>query len=144
MQKHNRERLLRHLDFLKEELKDFPKFKKLNRKVYIENRDSRRNVERWVENLVNCSIDIGKIILTVRNRPIPETYREVLSNLGTLPNFTEAFGEELSRWTKLRNILAHEYLDIRWTNIKVFIDEAEPTFKELANKVEALLRSNKS
>jgi uncharacterized protein YutE (UPF0331/DUF86 family) len=144
MQKHNRERLLRHLDFLKEELKDFPKFKKLNRKVYIENRDSRRNVERWVENLVNCSIDIGKIILTVRNRPIPETYREVLSNLGTLPNFTEAFGEELSRWTKLRNILAHEYLDIRWTNIKAFIDEAEPTFKELANKVEALLRSNKS
>ena len=144
MQKHNRERLLRHLDFLKEELKDFPKFKKLNRKVYIENRDSRRNVERWVENLLNCSIDIGKIILTVRNRPIPETYREVLSNLGTLPNFTEAFGEELSRWTKLRNILAHEYLDIRWTNIKVFIDEAEPTFEELANKVEALLRSNKS
>jgi uncharacterized protein YutE (UPF0331/DUF86 family) len=144
MQKHNRERLLRHLDFLKEELKDFPKFKKLNRKVYIENRDSRRNVERWVENLVNCSIDIGKIILTVRNRPIPETYREVLSNLGTLPNFREAFGEELSRWTKLRNILAHEYLDIRWINIKAFIDEAEPTFEELANKVEALLRSNKS
>jgi uncharacterized protein YutE (UPF0331/DUF86 family) len=144
MQKHNRERLLRHLDFLKGELKDFPKFRKLSRRVYIENRDSRRNVERWVENLVNCSIDIGKIILTVRNRPIPETYREVLSNLGTLPNFTEAFGEKLSRWTKLRNILAHEYLDIRWTNIKAFIDEAEPTFKELVKKIEGLLQSNKS
>jgi len=46
MHKQDRERLLKHLDFLKEELKDFPKFKRLDRKVYIKNRDSRRNVER--------------------------------------------------------------------------------------------------
>jgi hypothetical protein len=33
MRKQDRERLLKHLDFLKEELKDFPKFKKLERKL---------------------------------------------------------------------------------------------------------------
>ncbi len=142
MHKHDRERLLKHLDFLKEELQDFQKFKGLERRVYIENRDTRRNVERWVENLVNCAIDIGKIILAVRKRAIPETYREVLFDLGSLPGFTEFFGEELSHWAKLRNILAHEYLDIRWNNIKEFIDKAESTFNELVYKVEASLRAN--
>ena len=144
MRKQDRERLLKHLDFPKEELKDFPKFKKLERKAYFQNRDSRRNTERWVENVVNSSIDIGKILLAIKNRPIPETYREVLFNLSNLPNFTESIGEGLSRWVKLRNILAHEYLDVRWTNIKTFIDEAAPAFNELVSKVEALLRSNKS
>jgi uncharacterized protein YutE (UPF0331/DUF86 family) len=144
MRKQDRERLLKHLDFLKEELKDFPKFKKLERKTYFQNRDSRRNMERWVENVVNSSIDIGKILLAIKNRPIPETYREVLFNLSSLPNFTESIGEGLSRWVKLQNILAHEYLDVRWANIKTFIDEATPDFNELVSKVEALLRSNKS
>jgi uncharacterized protein YutE (UPF0331/DUF86 family) len=73
-----------------------------------------------------------------------ETYREVLFNLSSLPNFTESIGEGLSRWVKLQNILAHEYLDVRWANIKTFIDEATPDFNELVSKVEALLRSNKS
>jgi uncharacterized protein YutE (UPF0331/DUF86 family) len=144
MHKQDRERLLKHLDFLKEELKDFPKFRKLNRKNYIEKRDDRRNIERWVENLVNCSIDIGKILLAAKKRTIPETYREVLFNLGSLADFPESLGEELSRWAKLRNILAHDYLDIRWNNIKSFIDEAEPVFKKFVSKVETLLRSNLS
>lgn len=142
MHKQERERLLKHLDFLKEELQDFQKFRELARKSYFEDRDSRRNVERWVENLVNCSIDIGKVILTAKRKGIPETYREVLFNLGSLPEFSEMLGKELSRWARLRNILAHEYVDIRWTNIKAFIDEAEPAFDELVGKVEVLLQAD--
>jgi len=142
MHKQDRERLIKHLDFLREELQDFQKFRGFERKIYLDDRDARRNVERWVENLVNCSIDIGKIILATEKKAIPETYREVLFNLGSLPGFSEFFGEELSHWAKLRNILAHEYLDIRWTNIREFIDKAESTFNELVHKVEALLRSN--
>jgi uncharacterized protein YutE (UPF0331/DUF86 family) len=142
MHKQERERLLKHLDFLKEELQDFQKFRGLARKDYFEDRDFRRNVERWVENLVNCSIDIGKIILTAKKKGIPETYREVLFNLGSLPEFTEILGQKLSQWARLRNILAHEYLDIRWTNIKAFIDQAEPTFNELVRRVESLLQSD--
>jgi len=142
MHKQDRERLIKHLDFLREELQDFQKFRGLERKIYLDNRDARRNVERWVENLVNCSIDIGKIILATEKKAIPETYREVLFNLGSLPWFSESFGDELSHWAKLRNILAHEYLDIRWNNIKEFIDKAESTFNELVHKVEASLRSN--
>jgi len=33
-------------------------------------------------------------------------------------------------------------LDIRWTNIKAFIDEAESTFNKLVRKVEVLLQSD--
>ncbi len=32
--------------------------------------------------------------------------------------------ERLSSWVKLRNIITHEYLDIRWSSVDVFKSEA--------------------
>jgi hypothetical protein len=58
-------RLLRYLCFLEEELQDYPKFKLLTRTDYITDRDKRRSVERWIENIINSSIDISKVILTL-------------------------------------------------------------------------------
>ena len=142
MDAEQKERLIKHLDFLKDELSDFEKFRKVTWKVYSDDRDLRRNLERWIENLVNCSIDIGKIVLAFQKRPIPDTYREVLFYLGHLPLFSESFADLLSRWSKLRNILAHEYLDMRWNNIKAFIEEAEPVFKELVRGVEEMLEGD--
>jgi len=141
MHKQERERLIKHLDFLREELEDFPKFRVLDQKTYSADKDTRRNVERWVENLVSCCIDIAKIVLATQKRRIPETYREVLFDLGNLPSFSEALGEELSRWARLRNILAHEYLDVRWASIRAFIDKAEPVLQEFAGRIEALLHT---
>lgn len=139
MDAEQRERLIKHLDFLKDELFDFGKFRKVTWKTYSDDRDLRRNVERWIENLVNCSIDIGKIVLASQGRPIPDTYREVLLSLEHLLPLPESFADSLSRWARLRNILAHDYLDMRWNNIKVFIHEAEPVLKELATGVEGIL-----
>lgn len=63
----DRERLIRYIDFMESELSDFPRFSKVNWKIYSENRDLRRNLERWIENIVNCSIDIAKVILIIEN-----------------------------------------------------------------------------
>ncbi len=82
MTKEDKERLIKHIDFLERELKDFPVFQKLTWKEYQNINEKRRNVERWIENLVNASIDIGKIILAMENIPIPQTYRDILINFG--------------------------------------------------------------
>ena len=105
---------------MESELSDFPKFSNTDWKIYSENRDLRRNLERWIENLVNCSIDIAKVILVAEDRRIPQTYKEILKELGATQYFDEEFGEAISQWAILRNILAHEYLDIRWNSIKKF------------------------
>lgn len=135
----DRERLIRYVDFMESELSDFPKFLNINRKAYAEDKNLRRNLERWVENLVNCSLDIAKVILLSEERGIPQTYKEILKELGATEYFDEEFGETLSEWAALRNILAHEYLDVRWNSIKNFIQSAEPVYRRLVTQIKSSL-----
>jgi len=137
----DRERLIRYIDFMEQELSYLPGFSKVNWRIYNEDRDMRRNLERWIENIVNCSIDIAKVILASKERRIPATYKETLKELGSIPPFDEAFGESISQWTSLRNILAHEYLDMRWTSIKKFLKTAEPIYRQLVDTIRIFLHS---
>jgi len=135
----DRERLIRYVDFMESELSDFPKFLKIDWKTYNNDRDTRRNLERWIENIVNCSIDIAKVSLALEERGIPSSYKGMLKELGATQHFDEAFGENISQWASLRNILAHEYLDIRWRPVKQFIQTAEPIYRQLVNTIKLFL-----
>lgn len=136
----DRERLIRYVDFMESELSDFPKFLKIDWKAYLEDKDLRRNLERWIENLVNCSIDIAKVILVAEDKRIPLTYKEILKELGATQYFDEEFGENLSQWSILRNILAHEYLDTRWNSIKKFVQSSEPIYRKLITVIKSFLK----
>ena len=87
----DRERLIRYVDFMESELSDFSKFSKIDWKTYSEDKDLRRNLERWIENLVNCSIDTAKVILVAEDKRIPSTYKEILKDLGATQYFDEEF-----------------------------------------------------
>ena len=139
----DRSRLIRYLDFLEDELSDFPKFSQVDWTTYTSDRDLRRNLERWIENIVNCSIDIAKTLLASEGREIPGSYREILKGLGSIPSFGETLGEDISQWAALRNILAHEYLDIQWRLIESFLQRAEPVCRALVDKVKARLKCPK-
>lgn len=137
----DRDRLVRILDFLESELIDYNKFKGLDQRTYESDRPIRRNVERWAENIVNASVDIAKIILASEKKKIPQTYREVLQSLDTVNEFDIEIASQLARFSKLRNILAHEYLDIRFANIDKFINQTEGIYKSLVNFVKQFLVS---
>lgn len=134
--------LTKHLLFLKDEYKDYDRFSPVTWKEYMTDRDLRRNLERWIENIINSSIDIAKLLLRIHDQPIPQTYREILLHIGLLPNFSEDFGNQLSRFAKLRNFLAHEYLDMRWDNIKNFIKESKTIYPEFMAKVTEIVKSS--
>lgn len=120
----DKERLARIADFLETELKDAKtKFKAVDFKVYSSDRGIARNVERCLENIVNSSMDAAKIILIDEKLPIPETYREYFLSLYTAGLVDENTANKLADGVKLRNILAHQYLDIRWDRIKRFLAE---------------------
>lgn len=136
----DKDRLIRVVDFLETEAGDYPKFSGLDKNIYESNIDTRRNVERWTENIVNASIDIAKITLASEKKRLPQTYREVLQELALLKNFDQNTAERLAEFAKLRNILAHEYLDIRFNQIKNFIQTSEPYYKALLGFAKNLLK----
>ena len=81
MREENKVRLIKHITFLEKDLEDWESLKSLSWEEYNKERSKRRNVERWIENIVNSSIDIAKIILVTENIPLPETYKEIVASL---------------------------------------------------------------
>lgn len=134
MKEELKQRLLKHLDFLESEIKDYPKFKELSAAEYRNESDKRRNVERWVENIINSSIDISKSILILEERNLPDNYKDTVLSISAIKELGIDLAESLSRWVKFRNIVSHEYLDIRWATIKKFILETEPLYRALLDK----------
>lgn len=135
----DRQRLMRITSFLEEELSAVGKFTDIDQRVYEANDDMRRNMERWAENIVNASIDIAKILLASEKKRIPQTYREALSELSLLDGFDGATAEQLASFAKLRNILAHEYLDIRFSHLHRFAREGEKSYRALVDFVKKKL-----
>ncbi|MBI4745463.1 MAG: DUF86 domain-containing protein [Deltaproteobacteria bacterium] len=134
----DRERLIKHLEFMAGELGDFEKFAGYTWNDYQFDRDKRRNIERWIENLTNSVIDISKIFIAAENYPMPQSYREMLFAFGA-KYFNEDFGKRIERWATLRNVVTHEYLDIKWNTIKAFLNESKPFLDEIQSKVKEIL-----
>ena len=142
MKKEIRFRLIKHLTFLENELKDYEAFGTLSWKEYNSDRGKRRNVERWIENIINSSVDIAKLILTSEVRSLPDTYKDIVKNLSLVGDFGEEGMGKLSRWVSLRNIISHEYLDVRWASIQKFISESRPFYEDFFKKAKNYLNEH--
>ncbi len=132
-----RQKLLRHLRFFESELGDSDRFARLTKADYLGDNDRRRSIERWAENVINSVIDLAKIALTIERIPIGDSYREIVESLGEVKEFSGLDMRQIASWTRLRNILAHEYLDVRWRSLETFIIDAPPRstqFLECAKK----------
>jgi len=113
--------LLRRLEFARSELNDLKEYTNLDYQTYSTQRVIRRNVERMIENICNALTDIGKIIIAQSDDEMPETYKEVFVRLGALGFIDQDVAAALAGATKLRNVLAHQYLDIKWQYIREFL-----------------------
>jgi uncharacterized protein YutE (UPF0331/DUF86 family)/predicted nucleotidyltransferase len=129
-----RARVLEYLRFLENEFSEIEQIKEFSWQDYIQDSFKRKVMERWVENLVMSALDIAKIILASEKREIPQTYKDTLKIFGAL-YVDPSFGEKFSEFSSLRNILAHEYLDIKWRKIKNFIDQAERLYPIFIKKI---------
>jgi uncharacterized protein YutE (UPF0331/DUF86 family)/predicted nucleotidyltransferase len=129
-----RARVLEYLRFLENEFSEIEQIKEFSWQDYIQDSFKRKVMERWVENLVMSALDIAKIILASEKREIPQTYKDTLKIFGAL-YVDPSFGEKFSEFSSLRNILVHEYLDIKWRKIKNFIDQAERLYPVFIKKI---------
>lgn len=141
MKKEIQFRLIKHIEFLKTELEDFTIFQALTWEEYQLDRGKRRNIERWIENIVNSSIDLAKILLQAENLPLPDTDGEIVRSLSLIPSFDDKETiEKIAQWVRLRNIISHEYLDIRWSSIERFISQSPTVYFNFINCMDSYLQ----
>lgn len=133
------ESIMRRLDFLRVEVGDIANFHGMTQAEYIENRDRRRSLERLAENVVNAVVDIAKIVLSSADLPVPDTYRDVVLQLGTAGILDACLAQKLAEMVRLRNVLAHQYLDIRWAGLQSFTNEAPVTVRQFGLDMDRLL-----
>ena len=137
----DRSRLERIADFIDTEMEDRERFRDVTQHRYRSDRDLRRNLDRWVEILINAAIDIGKIVLSCAQRPIPYTYGQILADLETLPDFAALSGR-LQPLAALRNLMAHEYLDLRFGRITRFVAEGAGSVGDLSRLTRTWISQN--
>lgn len=124
-------RLIERVQFLEQEISEFDRFAALSYQTYQEDRTRRREIERWTENIINALIDCAKIILASEKKSMPKTYEAALSEFAVLAGFTVEKALRLSTLARLRNLLAHEYLDILYEKIREFIEEFSDMRKQV-------------
>ncbi|MFH1654238.1 MAG: DUF86 domain-containing protein [Pseudomonadota bacterium] len=136
LNKEQRQSIIERLNFMEVELSDLEKkYKLLTWQEYSTVRDVRRNVERIIENLANAVIDISKIYLAGEQIEMPGTYQEIVLKLGETGLISDKLASDLSQLTKARNVLAHQYLDLKWELIKNTIKTAPAAIKALIRKL---------
>jgi uncharacterized protein YutE (UPF0331/DUF86 family)/predicted nucleotidyltransferase len=132
-------RLRKIITFLESAIGEFEDFKKMNFKEYSENIFKRRNVERWIENLMNSVLDVCKIILASKKKPLPDTYRKIFLEASLILGLGKNFREKFSDWIALRNIIAHEYLEVLWERIQDFLKNAKPYLERFLGEVKKMI-----
>lgn len=134
-----KESIATRLAFIETELSDLEKLKQTSWLTYQNSREIRRNIERICENLANACIDIGKIILAGESIEMPESYRDVIRKLGAAEIISQKLAEDLSDLVIIRNILAHQYLDLKWDKIKIFLEKGPQVIEEFAKTAQKII-----
>lgn len=139
---HDKVRLERVIDFVQDQMPDFKNFSNIDQKQYERDISVKRNIERWAETLANASIDIAKILIASKKRPIPQTYKSIMKELAFLDNFDQNIATKLSTFSDMRNVLSHEYLDIRFAVLDKFIKESEPLYAYLTKYAKEVIKND--
>jgi len=138
LQRADKTKLIPHIEYVERELSFLPLYQKeVDWKVYQGERSKRLEIERWVECIINATLDICKMLVTIRGEELPETSREILFQVAARIYDKEEDGEAFSEFAKIRNTLAHRYLDMKWQDIKRFLQIAPilyPSFLQYLKK----------
>ena len=128
----------RLLGFLEETIAYFlSKVEGVDRDRYFADRDTRNILDKTINDIILCVIDIAEECLKAKGRNIPDTYKD------TILACHELLGDitlKVAPLVKRRNEAIHQYLKVNWQNI-VAMKTRIPEVKEFAGKATILLTS---
>lgn len=135
--------LEKRLTFLEAELGSMDRYKDISWQEYQLNEEKRKIIERTIENLANAAIDISQIVLAASRKPAPGSYREILLEAAALLSLSEQEARAFSGGAEVRNILAHEYLDYRWQDMRWFLENVVSLIPLFIQNVKKFLEDNR-
>ncbi|MBI5142479.1 MAG: DUF86 domain-containing protein [Nitrospirae bacterium] len=124
------------LEFLEDSIEYFQrKMEGMDRDRYFADRDIRSILDKTINDIIFCMVDIAEECLKKHGRSIPATYKD------TMLASHEFLGDvvfAVAPLVKHRNEIVHQYLKINWQNIvtvrnkrdniKAFADRARSFF----------------
>lgn len=137
------ERFGRILEFIESQMTLYATFSQMSLQDYEKDLVKRGSVERWVENMVNAVTDVSKLVLSSGKKTMPYGYADTVHTALVYLKIEEGIWNSFLGWIKLRNILAHEYIDIKWKRISGFIQKSEPHFKMFLEAAKKFLEENR-
>ena len=132
-------RVLERIQFLDGEMTELEHFRSITADQYENDKATKRNLERWAENIINATIDIAKLVLAAEHRPMPRTYQQALESLALLAGVEAEQAQQFASHARLRNLLAHEYLAILYERIGSFIKDFPPVRAKISAHLQTLL-----
>ncbi len=135
----DREDLKRTIQFIEEQRRLTDIYRQFTKEEFEKEPRKRNEMERWLENLMNAIIDISKVVLGSQKTLIPHTYRDMVKRAAHDFGLPEDFSEKFDHWVKIRNELAHEYLDIKWTRISEFAETSKAPIAQFVDAAKKFL-----
>ena len=128
---------IRHLFAFLDETVDYflSRAEGVDRDVYFADRDKRNILDKSINDIILCLIDIAEECLKKNKRNIPDTYRD------TILACHEFIGDivlKIAPLVKHRNETIHQYLKVNWQNI-VIVKSKIGEIKEFVDKMRKLL-----
>lgn len=125
MNQADKSKLIPHIRFIEKEMEFLEIYKReVGWNVYQSQRAKRLEVERWTECIINAVLDTSKMLFTINREAVPETSRDLLFKIGAYIFKKEEDALNFSELARIRNTLAHRYLDLRWNDIRHFLQIA--------------------
>ena len=104
--------VLSRLKFMSDNLRELRRFEIITLDEYLDSFDLKIISERILELVIQAALDINEHLLTKGFKVESTTNKQSFLNLGKYNIITVELAEELSLSAGVRNILAHQYLNI--------------------------------
>ena len=92
-------------------------------------------IERYLQVALECTFDVGEMIISLDGFRKPGTYREVIEVLGEKDILSGEFVERFAPAAGFRNILVHVYAEVNVEKVHKFLQENLEDFDDFAKQI---------
>jgi uncharacterized protein YutE (UPF0331/DUF86 family) len=107
----------------------------VDRDVYFADRDKRNILDKSINDIILCLIDITEECLKKNKRNVPDTYKDTIL---ACHEFAGDIVLKIAPLVKHRNETIHQYLKVNWQNIIVVKNRIDE-IREFVDKMKRLL-----
>ena len=101
-------------------------------------------MERYLQVALECTLDVGEMVISFEGFRKPGTYREVIEVLGEKGILSGEFAKRFAPAAGLRNILVHMYAEVNVEKVHKFLQENLEDFDDFAKQIARYLVEKKS